>query len=109
MGAAAADKSAVAVEMASAANASVPDGAAPALQDASVDPWAVLLQAGAQLASALSATGNSAAPSHPWLEHDPVTGARSLRLPLPPEETTRRIAEALSVIADSLRGTRAGQ
>ena len=107
--AAAADKSAVAVEMASAADASVPEGAAPALQDASVDPWAVLLQAGAQLASALSAAGNPAAPSHPWLEHDPVTGARSLRLPLPPEETARRLAEALSVIADSLRGTRAGQ
>ena len=107
--AAAADKPAVAVEMASAADASVPEGAAPALQDASVDPWAVLLQAGAQLASALSAAGNPAAPSHPWLEHDPVTGARSLRLPLPPEETARRLAEALSVIADSLRGTRAGQ
>jgi len=107
--AAAVDEPAVAVEMASAADASVLEGTAAALQDASVDPWAVLLQAGAQLASALSAAGNPEAPSHPWLEHDSATGARSLRLPLPPPETERRLAEALSVIADSLRGLRAGQ
>jgi len=107
--AAAVDEPAVAVEMASAADASVLEGTAAALQDASVDPWAVLLQAGAQLASALSAAGNPEAPSHPWLEHDSATGARSLRLPLPPPETARRLAEALSVIADSLRGLRAGQ
>jgi hypothetical protein len=81
------------------------------LKDASVDPWAVLLQAGAQLASALSAAGNPEAPSHPGLERDPATGVRSLRLPLPPPETARRLADALSVIADSLRlrGSRAGQ
>ena len=109
MEAATVDEPAVAVEMVSAADASVLEGTAAALQDASVDPWAVLLQAGAQLASALSAAGNPEAPSHPWLEHDPATGARSLRLPLPPPETARRLAEALSVIADSLRGTRAGQ
>jgi len=107
--AATADQSAVAVEMASAADASVLEGAGPALQEAAVDSWAVLLQAGAQLASALSAAGNPEAPSHPWLERDPATGARSLRLPLPPPETARRVAEALSVLADSLRGTRAGQ
>ncbi len=103
------DASAVSIEMASAANASLPEGAAPALKDASVDHWAVLLQAGAQLASALSAAGNPEAPSHPWLERDPATGARSLRLPLPPAETARRFAEALSVLADALRGTGAGQ
>lgn len=107
--AAAADDSAAAVEMASGAVTSVPEAAAPALQEASVDPWDVLLQAGAQLASALSAAGNPEAPSHPWLERDPATGLRSLRLPLPPPETARRLADALSVIADSLRGTRARQ
>jgi superfamily II DNA or RNA helicase len=107
--AAAVDEPAVAVEMASAADASVLEGAAAVLQDASVDPWAVLLQAGAQLASALSAAGNTEAPSHPWIEHDSATGARSLRLPLPPPETARRLAEALSVVADSLRGLRAGE
>jgi len=103
------DESAVAVQMALASDASVLEGTAPALRDASVDPWAVLLQAGAQLASALSAAGSPEAPSHPWLEHDSATGARSLRLPLPPPETARRLAEALSVIADSLRGTRVGR
>ncbi len=86
------DEPAIALEMASAADASVLEGAAPALQDASVDPWAVLLQAGAQLASALSGAGTPEAPLHPWLEHDPATGARSLRLPLPPPETARRLA-----------------
>jgi superfamily II DNA or RNA helicase len=104
-----AEESAVAGVIASAADSSVPNAAAPSLQAASVDPWAVLLQAGAQLASALSAAGNPVAPSHPWLEHDPATGARSLRLPLPPPQTARRLAEALSAIADSLRATRAGQ
>ncbi len=103
------DASAVSIEMASAANASVPEGAAPGLNDASIDPWAVLLQAGAQLASALSAAGNAEAPSHPWLERNSATGALSLRLPLPPPETARRLAEALAVLADSLRGTRAGK
>jgi hypothetical protein len=69
----------------------------------------VLLQAGAQLVSALSAAGDAEAASHSWIERDPATGARSLRLPLPPPETARRLADALSVIADSLRGSRAGQ
>lgn len=103
------DESAVTVEMASVGDASVLKGTAPSLQDASVDPWTVLLQAGAQLSSALSAAGSPEAQSHPWIEHDPATGARSLRLPLPPPETARRLAEALSVIADSLRGTKVGQ
>jgi hypothetical protein len=69
----------------------------------------MLLQAGTQLASALRAAGDGEATSHPWLERDPATGAGSLRLPLPPPETARRLADALSVIADSLRGSRAGQ
>jgi superfamily II DNA or RNA helicase len=103
------DELAVAGEIASAADSSVAQAAAPSLQAATVDPWAMLLQAGAKLASALSAAGNRDAPSHPWLERDPATGARSLRLPLPPPETARRLAEALAVIADSLRATRAGQ
>ena len=53
--AAAADESAVAGDIASAADASAPEAAAPAPQEAGVDPWGVLLQAGAQLVSALSA------------------------------------------------------
>ena len=105
----AADETAVAGDTASAADASARKAATPALQEAGVDPWAVLLQAGAQLVSALRAAGDAGATAHPWLERDPATGACSLRLPLPPPQTARRLADALSVIADSLRGTRAGE
>ena len=93
------DESGVAGEIPSAADASVPE--------AGVDPWALLLQAGAQLVSALSAAGNAQRASHPWIERDPATGGRSLRLPLPPPQTARQLADALSAIADSLRGPRA--
>jgi SNF2 family DNA or RNA helicase len=107
--AAAAGELDVAGDIASAAGASAPEAAAPAPQEAGGDPWAVLLQAGAQLVSALSAASDDEATSHPWVERDPATGARSLRLPLPPPRTTRRLADALSAIADSLRDTRASE
>ena len=107
--AAAADESAVAGDIASAADTYAPEAAAPAAQEVGVDPWGVLLQASAQLVSALSAAGAAEARSHPWLERDPATGACSLRLPLPPPQTARRLAEALSVIADALRRTRVGE
>jgi hypothetical protein len=94
--------------MASAAGASPPEAAAPSLQLATADPWAVLLQAGAQLVSALGAAGKAEGTPHPWLERDPASGASSLRLPLPPPQTARRLADALSVSADALRGTKAG-
>jgi superfamily II DNA or RNA helicase len=106
---AAADESAVTGDIASAANASAPEAAAPAAQEVGVDPWGLLLQAGAQLVSALSAAGDAGPTSHPWLERDPATGACSLRLPLPPPQIARRLADALSVIADSLRRTTAGE
>jgi superfamily II DNA or RNA helicase len=99
--AAAADESALAGDITSAGDAYAPE--------AGVDPWDVLLQAGAQLVSALSAADDAEATSHPWLERDPATGACSLRLPLPRPQTARRLADALSVIADSLRRTRAGE
>jgi superfamily II DNA or RNA helicase len=92
--------------VASADEASAVEAAASAQEEAGVDPWGVLLQAGTQLISALSAAGDAEAGSHPWLERDPATGARSLRLPLPPPQTVRRLADALSLIADALRGTR---
>jgi hypothetical protein len=69
----------------------------------------VLLQAGAQLVFALSAAGDTAAAPHPWIERDPATGARSLKLPLPPPQTARRLADALSAIADSLRAKAVGE
>ena len=107
--AAAVDESAVTGDIASAANVSAPEAAVPAAQEAGVDPWGLLLQAGAQLVSALRAAGDAGPTSHPWLERDPATGACSLRLPLPPPQTARRLADALSVIADSLRRTTTGE
>jgi SNF2 family DNA or RNA helicase len=76
---------------------------------AAVDPWGALLQFGAQFAAALGATGAAGSadqdqPSHPWIERDPQTGARNLKLPLPPPETARQIADALSAMAQALRG-----
>ncbi len=107
--AAAAEASAVAADAASAADAGAPEAAAPAPQEAGADPWVALIQVGAQLVSALSAEGDAAAAPHPWIERDPASGTRSLRLPLPPPQTARRLADALLAIADSLRGTRAGE
>jgi hypothetical protein len=104
-----ADVVAAAGRLASAAEASPPREAAPALQQLVADPWDLLVQAGTQLISALRVAGDSQAPSHPWLERDPATGARSLRLPLPAPEQARQLADALSAIADSLRGARASE
>ncbi len=71
------------------------------------EPWAGLLRFGVELAGALSAPddGGSATP-HPWVERDPATGARNLKLPLPAPETTKRIADALALLADALLGER---
>ncbi len=80
-----------------------------------VDPWGALLQFGAQFAAAL---GVAAIPvgaagsedqeqaTHPWIERDPQTGARNLKVPLPPPETARKIADALALMAQALRGAR---
>ncbi|MCO5100250.1 MAG: DEAD/DEAH box helicase [Burkholderiaceae bacterium] len=98
------------VESSGGTRARTPDAAASAaLPEADADPWGVLLQAGVQLASALRAAGDTESALHPWLERDPATGARSLKLPLPSPQTTRRLADALSAIADSLRATRTGE
>jgi hypothetical protein len=68
------------------------------------DPWGALLQFGSQLVTALTATNAGESASHPWIERDPATGTRSLKVPLPPPETAKRLADALSVLADTLRG-----
>ena len=78
------------------------DGTAPPQMDA--DPWRALAQLGTQLVSALVAANAPAASAHPWIERDPATGVRNLKLPLPPPETARRLADAFSVLADALRG-----
>lgn len=71
-------------------------------QDASPEPWSGLLRFGVELMSALSTLGNGAATAHPWVERDPATGACSLKLPLPPPDTARQLADALSAISNAL-------
>jgi SNF2 family DNA or RNA helicase len=72
----------------------------------SVDPWGALLQFGSQLVTALTATNDGGTTIHPWIERDQVTGNRSLKVPLPPPETTKWLADALTVLANTLRGNR---
>jgi hypothetical protein len=80
------------------------DGGGAPSRGALPDPWQALLQVGTQFVAALAAAGNPAAPAHPWIDRDPATGAQSLRMPLPAPETAARLADALSALADSLRG-----
>ena len=70
---------------------------------APADPWAMLVEVGSQLIAALSTPDEHETVSHPWIERDSVTGARSLKVPLPPPATTRRLADALSTLAEALR------
>jgi hypothetical protein len=79
--------------------AAPPPAAAPA-----ADPWGALLQAGAQLAAALGAASDERAAPHPWVERDPVTGTRSLRVPLPPPQVASQLADALTALARMLGG-----
>jgi hypothetical protein len=72
------------------------------LREASPDPWQVLLQMGAQFVGAIAASNGSEA--QPWIERDPRTGAQNLRIPLPPPEMARKLADVLSAIAESLPG-----
>jgi hypothetical protein len=72
--------------------------------DPVADPWAALLQVGAQFVSALAAADTESAPAHPWIERDVTTGTRSLKLPLPPPETAKKLAAALALAAEALRG-----
>ena len=80
------------------------DGAGAASRDADPAPWQALVQVGAQFVAALAAANDPSAPAHPWIERDPATGAQNLKMPLPPPETARQLANALSALADALRG-----
>jgi superfamily II DNA or RNA helicase len=68
------------------------------------NPWLALAQVGAQFVAALAAVNDPQTPAHPWIERDPATGLRSLKMPLPPPEAARQLADALSALADGLRG-----
>ncbi len=80
------------------------DGAGARPRDTGPDPWQALAQVGAQFIAALAAANDPNAPAHPWIERDPSTGAQNLKMPLPPPETARQLANALLAFADSLRG-----
>ncbi len=71
---------------------------------ASTEPWAGVLRFGAELAAALSTPDEGAVSTLTWVERDPATGARSLKLPLPAPQTGKRIADALALLADALLG-----
>jgi superfamily II DNA or RNA helicase len=73
-------------------------------RDTGSDPWQALAQIGAQFVAALAAANDPNAVAHPWIERDPTTGAQHLKMPLPPPETARQLANALSALADGLRG-----
>ena len=77
-----------------------------AVPDSEAVPWQALAQLGVCLVSALEAAGNPAAPAHPWIERDPGSGVQSLKVPLPSPETAGQIADALSMLANALRGRR---
>ncbi|MGC2204030.1 MAG: helicase-related protein, partial [Stellaceae bacterium] len=80
------------------------DGAEASSGDAGSDPWQALVQVGTQFLAALAAAHDPSAPAHPWIERDPASGTLNLKIPLPPAETARQLANALSALADSLRG-----
>lgn len=106
--AAAADESkenATPAEMATSDGGTRPEAAVieMAPQDASPEPWSGLLRFGVELASALSASNDGTASVHPWIERDPATGARHLKLPLPSPDTAKQLADALSAISDALQ------
>jgi hypothetical protein len=62
------------------------------------------VRVGTQIIAALAAANDPSAPAHPWIVRDPATGAHNLKMPLPSPETARQLANALSALADSLRG-----
>jgi superfamily II DNA or RNA helicase len=73
-------------------------------RDSAPDPWQALAQVGAQFMAALAAANEPDAQAHPWIERDAATGAQILKMPLPPPEIARQLADALSAFADNLRG-----
>jgi superfamily II DNA or RNA helicase len=81
-----------------------PEGTAALSRDRGPDPWQALAQVGAQFVAALAAASDPDAAAHPWIERNPATGAQNLRIPLPAPETARQLADALSALADNLRG-----
>ena len=66
------------------------------------DLWAPLLAAGARFIGEIVATAQEGTPS-PWVETDPATGQRHLRVPLPAPQDVQRIADGLLKLLTGLR------
>jgi superfamily II DNA or RNA helicase len=81
-----------------------PDEAETSSGAAGSDPWHALVQVGVQFIAALATAGDPNAAAHPWIERDPATGVQSLKIPMPAPEAAKQLANALSSLADSLRG-----
>ncbi|HEU0201167.1 MAG TPA: SNF2-related protein [Burkholderiaceae bacterium] len=75
--------------------------ARPATPPSPRNPWAPLLDAGLRLVESLAAPHDGTA--HPWVETEPATGRRYLKLPLPEPEAVQRLAEGLTGLLASLR------
>jgi hypothetical protein len=80
------------------------NGAEAASDQTRPDPWQALMRVGVQFIGALTAANGPNAVAHPWIERDPATGTQNLRIPLPPPEVAKQLADALSSLADGLRG-----
>ncbi len=63
-------------------------------RDTAANPWAPLLSAGVQLLGELAAASKGERQSA-WVQRDPSTGERYLKLPVPDPETVSRLAEGL--------------
>ncbi len=87
------------------ADVALPETTVSATDTASVDPWSTLIQLGTQLISALATADQTKGPTHPWIEIDPNTGTKNLKLPLPRPETASRLADALLTVAAILKRT----
>ena len=87
---------------AAAARVAGSNGTEPRPRDTHADPWQALAEIGARLIGAFAASGRPAA--HQWIEHDPATGGQTIKLPPLPPETVGQLADALSALAEGLRG-----
>ena len=67
------------------------------------DPWQAIAQIGGQFVAALASAHNPDAPAHPWVERDEQTGGSHLKIPVPPPETTRQLADTFATLAKMLR------
>ncbi|MCP5249198.1 MAG: DEAD/DEAH box helicase [Candidatus Accumulibacter sp.] len=77
-----------------------PATAAAATPPATADAWAPLLAVGAQLLGELAAAAQGERQS-PWIQTDPASGQRYIRLPMPDPKTVQNLTEGLQRLLGS--------